>query len=158
MHVSVLIRLHFPRITTHLLRLLRPDKRRRQTVGFNELHAWCVAEAEDDATAILLIGHASGFRIHSDDVLVFGPALDQALQGGCEVDSTVHINCSSSRVTHTRTRNGSLQLSDYPIPSPHFSHLHPSHSLHLATRGRKTLPHRLTPQRPRLLHWRGSRK
>ena len=40
-HVCVLIRFHFPRITTHLLRVLRPDERRRQIVDFRKLHGLC---------------------------------------------------------------------------------------------------------------------
>ena len=117
MHVCVLIRFHFPRITTHLLRLLRPDERRRQTRDFHKLHLWWVA-AEDDATVALLIRHASGFSVHGDDVLVCGPVLDQGVQGGCEVDGIVHINCSSSRVRHRHTQRQPAAASASPIPSP----------------------------------------
>ena len=54
--------------------------------------------AEDDAVVVLLMRHASGLRVHVYGILVFGPVLDQCVQGGCEVDGIVHINCSSSRV------------------------------------------------------------
>ena len=148
MHVCVLIRFHFPRITTHLLRLLRllhPDERRRQTLDFHKLHLWWVA-AEDDAKFVLLIRHASGFSVHGDDVLVCGPVLDQGVQGGCEVDGIVHINCSSSRVRHRHTQRQPAAASASPI---HFPHLHPSNDLHLATRGSR-MSDRLTPSRPRL--------
>jgi len=151
LHVCVLIRFHFPRITTHLLRLLHPDERRRQTRDFHKLHLWWVA-AEDDATVVLLIRHASGFSVHGDDVLVCGPVLDQGVQGGCEVDGIVHINCSSSRVRHRHTQRQPAAASASPIPSPH---LHPSNTLHLATRGSR-ISDRLTASRPRLLHGRGS--
>ena len=117
MHVCVLIRFHFPRITTHLLRLLRPDERRRQTRDFHKLHLWWVA-AEDDAIVGLLIRHASGFNVHGDDVLACGPVLDQGVQGGCEVDGIVHINCSSSRVRHRHTQRQPAAASASPIPSP----------------------------------------
>ena len=117
MHVCVLIRFHFPRITTHLLRLLRPDERRRQTRDFHKLHLWWVA-AEDDAIVALLIRHASGFSVHGDDVLACGPVLDQGVQGGCEVDGIVHINCSSSRVRHRHTQRQPAAASASPIPSP----------------------------------------
>ena len=118
MHVCVLIRFHFPRITTHLLRLLRPDERRRQTRDFHKLHLWWVA-AEDDAIVVaLLIRHASGFSVHGDDVLACGPVLDQGVQGGCEVDGIVHINCSSSRVRHRHTQRQPAAASASPIPSP----------------------------------------
>ena len=117
MHVCVLIRFHFPRITTHLLRLLHPDERRRQTLDFHKLHLWWVA-AEDDATVVLLIRHASGFNVHGDDVVACGPVLDQGVQGGCEVDGIVHINCSSSRVRHRHTQRQPAAASASPIPSP----------------------------------------
>ena len=118
MHVCVLIRFHFPRITTHLLlRLLHPDERRRQTRDFHKLHLWWVA-AEDDAKFVLLIRHACGFSVHGDDVLVLGPVLDQGVQGGCEVDGIVHINCSSSRVRHRHTQRQPAAASASPIPSP----------------------------------------
>ena len=120
MHVCVLIRFHFPRITTHLLRLLRllrPDERRRQTRDLHKLHLWWVA-AEDDAKVVLLIRHASGFSVHGDDVVLFVPVLDQGVQGGCEVDGIVHINCSSSRVRHRHTQRQPAAASASPIPSP----------------------------------------
>ena len=118
MHVCVLIRFHFPRIATHLsLRLLRPDERTRQTLDFHKLHLWWVA-AEDDAIVVLLIRHASGFSVHGDDVLVSGPVLDQGVQGGCEVDGIVHINCSSSRVRHMHTQRQPAAASASPLPSP----------------------------------------
>ena len=117
MHVCVLIRFHFPRITTHLLRLLCPDERTRQTLDLHKLHLWCVA-AEDDALVALLIRHASGFSVHGDDVLECGPVLDQGVQGGCEVDGIVHINCSSSRVRHRHTQRQPAAASASPIPSP----------------------------------------
>ena len=118
MHVCVLIRFHFPRITTHLLRLLRPDERRRQTRDLHKLHLWWV-EAEDDALGIaLLIRHTSGFRVHGDDVPVLGPVFHQGVQGGCEVDGIVHINCSSSRVRHRHTQRQPAAASASPIPSP----------------------------------------
>ena len=118
MHVCVLIRFHFPRITTHLLRLrlLHPDERRRQTRDSHKLHLWWVA-AEDDAFVALLIRHASGFSVHGDDVRSF-PVLDQGVQGGCEVDGIVHINCSSSRVRHRHTQRQPAAASASPIPSP----------------------------------------
>ncbi len=117
MHVCVLIRFHFPRITTHLLRLLRPDERRRQTLDCHKLHLWWAA-AEDDAKVALLIRHASGFSVHGNDVLVCGPVLDQGVQCGCEVDGIVHINCSSSRVRHRHAQRQPAAASASPIPSP----------------------------------------
>ena len=116
MHVCVLIRFHFPRITTHLLRLLHPDERRRQTLDSHKLHLWWVA-AEDDAKFALPIRHASGFSVHGDDV-VPPPVLDQGVQDGCEVDGIVHINCSSSRVRHRHTQRQPAAASASPIPSP----------------------------------------
>ena len=116
MHVCVLIRFHFPRITTHLLRLFLPDERRRQTLDSHKLHLWWVA-AEDDAIVALLIRHASGFSVHGDDVVVFGPVLNQGVQDGCEVDGIVHINCSSSRVRHMHTQRQPAAASASPIPS-----------------------------------------
>jgi hypothetical protein len=96
-----LIRFHFPRITTHLLRVFRPDERRRQSLDCHKLHLWYADAAEDDAFgAVLLIRHASGFSVHSDDVLVCGAALYQGVQGGCEVDGIVSQKLSLSR--HTR--------------------------------------------------------
>ena len=133
MHVCVLIRFHFPRITTHLLRLLRPDERTRQTRDFHKLHLWCVA-AEDDASAALFIRHASGFSVHGDDVLVFGPSLDQGVQGGCEVDGIVHINCSSSRVRHRHTQRQPAAASASTIPSPPPAPLKHSPSRHTGQR------------------------
>lgn len=134
MHVCVLIRFHFPRITTHLLRLLHPDERRRQTLDCHKLHLWWVA-AEDDALGIVLqIRHASGFSVHGDDVLVFGPVLDQGVQGGCEVDGIVHINCSSSRVRHRHTQRQPAAASASPIPSPPPAPLKHSPSRHTGQR------------------------
>ena len=118
------------RITTHLLRLLNSDERRRQTLDCHKLHLWWVA-AEDDALGIaLLIRHASGFSVHGDDVLVFGPVLDQGVQGGCEVDGIVHINCSSSRVRHRHTQRQPAAASASPIPSPPPAPLKHSSSRH----------------------------
>ena len=119
MHVCVLIRFHFPRIMTHLLHVLRPDERRRQTIDCHKLHLWYADAADDDAFgAVLLIRNASGFSVHGDDVLVWGPVLDQGVQGGCEVDGIVHINCSSSRVRHRHTQRQPAAASASPIPSP----------------------------------------
>ncbi len=119
MHVCVLIRFHFPRIMTHLLRLrlLQPDERRRQTPNFHKLHLWWAA-AEDDAFVTLLVRHASGFSVHGDDVVACCPVFDQGVQGGCEVDGIVHVNCSSSRVRHRHTQRQPAAASASPIPSP----------------------------------------
>jgi hypothetical protein len=40
------------------------------------------------------------------------------VQGGCEVDGIVHINCSSSRVRHRHTQRQPAAASASPIPSP----------------------------------------
>ena len=134
MHVCVLIRFHFPRITTHLLRLLRHDERRRQTLDLHKLHLWRVAAEDDALGTALLIRHASGFSVHGDDVPVFGPVLDQGVQGGCEVDGIVHINCSSSRVRHRHTQRQPAAASASPIPSPTPAPLKHSPSRHTGQR------------------------
>ena len=124
---------HLPRFTSHLLRLFRPDERRRQTRDMHKLHLWWVA-AENDATVALLMRHASGFNVHGDDVVVCGPVLDQGVQGGCEVDGIVHINCSSSRVRHRHMQRQPAAASASPIPSHPPAPLKHSSSSHTGQR------------------------
>ena len=126
LQVCVLIRFHFPRISTHLLRPLHVDKRGRQPFDFHKLHAGSAVDAENNALVVLLMRHASGLRVDGDAIRVLGPSAYHGLHGGCSVHSAVHFNCSSSSVTRARAK--------LPFPSPPHLRLH--RSLPLATRGK----------------------
>ena len=117
LQVCVLIRFHFPRISTHLLRPLHVDKRGRQPFDFHKLHGRSTAEAENNAVGELLMRHASGLRVDGDAICVLGPSAYHGLHGGCSVHSAVHFNCSGSSVTHAVTRSCPFQLPP-PAPAP----------------------------------------
>ncbi len=123
LQVCVLIRFHFPRISTHLLRPLHVDKRGRQPFDFHKLHGRSTAEAENNASVALLMRHASGLRVDGDAIVDSAPSASayHGLHGGCSVRSAVHFNCSGSSVTHARTRS-----CDLPPPSPYISQDRPS--------------------------------
>ena len=97
-------RLHFPRISTHLLRPLHVDKRGRQPFDFHKLHARSTAEAENNALVVLLKRDATGLRVDGDAIRGVGPSAYHGLHGGCSVHSAVHFNCSGSSVTHAVAR------------------------------------------------------
>jgi hypothetical protein len=132
LQVCVLIRFHFPRISTHLLRPLDVDKQGRQPFDFHKLHARSTVDAENNADVVLLMRHASGLRVDGDAICAVGPSAYHGLHGGCSVRSAVHFNCSSSSVTHAVAR---AQLPPPPPPLSSFPHLRLSRSLPLATRG-----------------------
>ena len=114
-------RVHFPRISTHLLRLLHVDKRGRQPLDCHKLQARSAADAENNAVvATLLIRHACGLRVDGDAIRAIGPAAYHGLRGGCKFHSAVHFNCSSSSVSnlHTRARSCPPPPSSSPSPAP----------------------------------------
>jgi hypothetical protein len=104
------------RITTHLLRLLHPDERRRRILGCHKLHLWWVA-AEDDAFAVLLVCHASGFSVQ---VTKFWQKV-QRLSKECKAaakSTALYTSTAAAAGLGTRTRSGSPQLPRPPHPFP----------------------------------------
>jgi hypothetical protein len=67
----------------NLLRLLHSNERKWQTANFGAPHEGCATETQDDATSTVMSnsmttppctprqGHASGFEVHFDKILVF---------------------------------------------------------------------------------------
>jgi hypothetical protein len=132
-------RLHFPRISTHLLRPLHVDKRGRQPCDSHKLHAGSTVEAENNALVVLLMRHASGFRVDGDAIRHLGPSAYHGLHGGCSMGTraTARRTAAALQQLHAHHRShwfntATIAMASAALAQPTSTHLVSVHNHHVA--------------------------